>query len=238
MSENEEAAHQTVYAVSYARVSTDDKDQNPESQLKKIREWAKARHVTIINEYQDESTGTNMNRKGLMDLIGYLNVNYQIQIPGKVTMMIALDTDRVSRNQKDMPKILEMLDKVGVKLVYVAHEGLDLTTSQGYLINSINSFGAQSYTDGHSLKVKAGMERAKAQGKHIGRPMKRRDGALDVTLIMEAAKQGISLRRMEDIFHVSRNTIVRRLKEDGRYDEFKEIQQNHKETKIPNDGDN
>ena len=221
---------QTIYAVSYARVSTDDHDQNPESQLRKIREWAKAHNVTILSEFQDESTGTNTQRKGLSDLIGYLNMNYQFPDPGKVTQVIVLDADRLSRNIKDTNKILDMLDKVGVRLVYVANSELDVTTPTGLVINTIKAYGAQSYTDGHSLKIKAGLDRARAEGKHIGRPLKR-DEYIDTNILLELIKKGYSLRRLEKTYKCSRNTLVRRLKDEGKYEEFVEIQKSLKSEK-------
>ena len=62
---------QTVYAIAYARVSTDDHDQNPESQLVEIRKFAKNRGIEIVGEYQDKATGTNDERIGLDAAYGF-----------------------------------------------------------------------------------------------------------------------------------------------------------------------
>ena len=213
-----------VYAYAYARVSTDDHDQNPESQLVKIRSWAKERGITIIDEFTDEATGTNRDRDGLKNLLGSLQMNAIDMDPGKVTLVIVLDADRLSRNMKDTNKILDTFDRYGVRLVYVANESLDVTTPEGMVINTIKSFGAQAYTDGHSLKIKAGQERARQEGKHIGRPLKMRtdNDAIDSEMLLIFAQKGYSLNDLGKMYRCSRNTIARELKKQGKLEQFKE----------------
>lgn len=211
-----------VYAVAYARVSTDDHDQNPESQLVKIRSWSKERGITILEEFSDESTGTNTDRKGLTDMMGFLQMNAIYMDPGKVTMVIVLDADRMSRSMKDSNKILDVFDRFGVRLTYVANESLDVTTPEGMVINTIKAFGAQAYTDGHSLKIKAGLERARQEGKHIGRPLKRTDDKIDCDMLLIFAKNGKSLTDVGRIYNCSRNTIARTLAKEGKLETFKE----------------
>lgn len=210
-----------IYAVAYARVSTDDHDQNPESQLVAIRNWAKTKGITILEEFQDKSTGTNADRKGLSDMIGYLNMNAAFLNPGKITKIIVLDADRLSRNMKDTNKILDLFDRLGVELTYVANDSLNLNTVEGMIINAVKAGAAQSFTDGHSLKIKAGLERARQEGKKIGRPSKRSDDAINCDMLVEFAKRGYSLRSLEKTFKCNKNTLSRRLKDCGKLDEFK-----------------
>ena len=47
----------------YARVSTDDKGQDPENQLTQLREWCASTGHTIVNEYTDFETGRKAERK-------------------------------------------------------------------------------------------------------------------------------------------------------------------------------
>ena len=54
----------------YARVSTDDKHQDPETQLRQLREYAKLRNLTITEEYIDYASGRTNQRphfKRLLD---------------------------------------------------------------------------------------------------------------------------------------------------------------------------
>lgn len=216
-----EGHQRTIYAVAYARVSTDDHDQNPESQLVAIRNWAKSKGVTILEEFQDKSTGTNADREGLSNMIGFLNMNAAFLEPGKVTKVIVLDADRLSRNMKDTNKILDLFDRLGVELTYVANDSLNINTVEGMIINAVKAGAAQSFTDGHSLKIKAGQERARLEGKHIGRPSKRGDEAINCDMLVEFAKHGYSLRSLESVYKVNKNTLSRRLKDCNKLDEFK-----------------
>lgn len=217
-----EEYHPKIYAYAYARVSTDDKEQNPESQLIRIRSYAKEHGITLLGEYRDESTGTNTNRNGLASMLGDLSLNAMYLDPGKVSQVIVLDADRFSRNMKDANKVLNEFDRLGVRLVYVANDSLDITTPEGYLINQVKSFGAQAFTDGHALKVKAGLERARAEGKKLGRPSKRADDFISTDMLLTFAQKGYSMGRLAKIYKCSRPTISRTLKAEGKLDEFKE----------------
>lgn len=217
---------ETIYAVSYARVSTDDKGQNPESQLFAIREWAaKKGNIKILKEFSDESSGTNDDRDGLDAIFGYKRRHPE------VTRLIVLDADRLSRNMDDAPVIQRDLSRIGLRVVYVADENLDLTTKEGKLMNYMKAYADQSYVDELKIKIKAGMNRARAEGKQIGRPSKRGNDKIDIDLLFEFAKMGYSLRRLEKVFNVSRNTLVRKLQDVGRYEEFKQIQNEMKQSR-------
>lgn len=219
----EEEYHPHIYAYAYARVSTDDKDQNPESQLIKIRSYAKDHGITLLGEYRDESTGTNTNRKGLAALLGDLSLNAMFLDPGKVSQVIVLDADRFSRNMKDTNKVLNEFDRLGVRLVYVANDSLDVTTPEGYLINQVKSFGAQAFTDGHALKVKAGLERARSEGKKLGRPSKRTNDFISCDMLLIFAQKGYSMGKLAKIYKCSRPTIARVLRAEGKLDDFKQL---------------
>lgn len=217
---------QTIYAVAYARVSTDDHDQNPESQLTKIRQFAKERGIVILREFQDKQTGTNDERDGLDLIYGYKRHHPEL------SKVIILDADRLSRNMRDAPEILNDFNDIGLTVMYVADESLDLNTKEGLLMNAMKTYGAQAYTDGHALKIRAGLERARAEGKHIGRPMKRSADAINPDMLLEFAKRGYSLRNLEKVYKCNKNTLSRRLKECGKLDEFKEYYKKAKENEM------
>ena len=216
---------QLTFAVAYARVSTDDKGQNPESQLVAIRKFAKDRGIEILREFRDEKTGTNDDREGLDAMYGYC-----ARTP-KVTKMIVLDADRLSRNMDDAPALIKRFNEIGVQIVYVADENLDLTTKEGKLLNAMKSYGAQTYTDDHKIKIKAGMARAKNEGKTIGRPLKRADD-IKGHIVLGFIKQGYSLRDLEQIYGCSRMTLIRRMEKSGDIEEYKKIVEPRKKSGI------
>lgn len=207
---------QTVYAVAYARVSTDDHDQNPKSQLLKIQEWAKAKgNIEIVREFMDKSTGTNTSRDGFYTMMGFLTSNR------KVSKVIILDADRLSRSMDDAPKIIESLNDMGVQLTYVANESIDVSTLEGKMMNQFYTYAGEKYTEGLKLKIKAGMDRARSEGKHIGRPLKRTDDNINTDMLLIFAQNGKSLRDLGKIYNCSRNTIARKLRDENKLELFK-----------------
>ena len=207
---------QKSYAVAYARVSTDDHDQNPESQLVAIRAWAKDRNIEILREYQDKATGTNDDREGLDAAYGFCKRNPQI------AHLIVLDADRLSRNMDDAPRMIKDFNDLGVRITYVADENLDLTTKEGKLMNAMKSYGAQSYTDGHKLKVKAGLARAVQNGKKLGRPRITSE-QVDMDILIGLVRSGKSLRQCESVFKVSRTTLRTMIRNSEYEDEYVNI---------------
>lgn len=208
---------QVIYAVAYARVSTKDTDQNPESQLLAIRNWAKSKGgIRIVREFSDKSTGTNTDRDGYYMMKGFIQENR------KVSMVIALDADRMSRNMDDTAKMMKDFNDLGVRLIYTTNETIDVSTAEGKLMNTFLSYGAQNYTDHLGDKIRAGMERARQEGKQIGRPLSRVN-QFNIDLILGYASMGYSLRDVATIHRCSRVTLTNRLKDEGKLDDFKRI---------------
>lgn len=215
---DEEENGQVLYAVAYARVSTDDKDQDPEYQLNHIRNWAKGKNVKIVREFKDESTGTNTERDGYMLMRGYINEHR------KISLLLVMDNDRLSRKMSDASRILKELNELGVRVVYTTNDGLDTSTAEGELINQVLSYGAQNYTDHLGAKIRAGMKKAKENGKQIGRPMSRIN-LFDINLLLGYASMGYSIRDVAKVHRCSRLTISNRLKDENKLEEYKELYQ-------------
>ena len=225
MTEARATTEQITYAMAYARVSTDDKGQDPESQLVAIRQFAKDRNIEIVKEFRDEKTGTNDDREGLDAMYGF-----KMRHP-EVSKLIVLDGDRLSRNMDDAATIIKNFNNLGVQIIYVADENLDLTTKEGKLINAFKSYGAQTYTDDHKIKVKAGLARAKENGKTLGRPLKRPND-IKAETILHMIEHGYSLRQLEKMFNCSRMTLIRRIKESGNYERYEQLVENRKKSGI------
>src|SRR4051794_16175106 len=56
-------------AALYARVSTADRSQTPETQLHALREWAKRLGVTVVAEYVDQASGSRADRIALRQML-------------------------------------------------------------------------------------------------------------------------------------------------------------------------
>lgn len=220
---NEEQKEQVqyTYAIAYARVSTEDKGQNPESQLVAIREWAKRKgNYVIMAEFTDKSTGKNDNRPGLDSAFGYIIRNHRQETVKFVTECLVLDLDRLSRNIDDTQLIIRDFNRESVKLIIITKESIDVTTSQGKVFTTFLASSAQDYVDNLGDKIRAGQERARREGKTIGRPLSRIN-KFDINLLLGYAKMGYSLRDVAKIHNCSRITITRRLKDADKLEEFK-----------------
>ena len=151
----------------YARVSTDDKGQDPENQLRELRAWCANAGHAIAHEYVDHESG----RKGA-DKRKQFAALFDDAAKRKFDCVLFWALDRFSREGM-VPTIrhLERLSSysVGFHSYTEAHLGTDNELVRNILLALLASLAkveAQKISD----RTRAGMARAKAHGKRIGRP--------------------------------------------------------------------
>lgn len=119
-------------AVFYGRVSTEEQANHGYSldmQKKQCEEWAKA-HGYIITEYYIDAgkTGTNMNRKGIKDLLAYVRKN-------KVDKVIVWKLDRLSRCTLDFyAGIMSILTKNNTTIATIVERIEDINEISSVLV--------------------------------------------------------------------------------------------------------
>ena len=145
----------------YARVSTSDKGQDPETQLLVLREYAARRGFVPAGEYVDYASGTRDNRPQYQALLTAARKR-------QVDVVLVWRYDRFARSTQALVQALHEFHRLGVD--FISHqENIDTTTPQGELIFTVMASLAQFERALISERVKAGMARAKAQGKRISR---------------------------------------------------------------------
>lgn len=145
----------------YARVSTF--EQNPDNQLQEIRRYVEARGWTVINEYVDVGvSGAKESRPALAKLV-------QDAKRRRLDVVVCWRLDRLGRNLKHLITLLDELQALGVGFVSLT-EGIDATTPAGKLQMHILGAIAEFERGRIVERVKAGLQRARAQGKRLGRP--------------------------------------------------------------------
>ena len=145
----------------YARVSTSDKGQDPETQLLVLREYAARRGFVPAGEYVDYASGTRDNRPQYQAL-------WRAARQRQVDVVLVWRYDRFARSTQALVQALHEFHRLGVD--FISHqENIDTTTPQGELIFTVMASLAQFERALISERVKAGMARAKAQGKRISR---------------------------------------------------------------------
>ncbi len=148
----------------YARVSTSDKDQNPENQLLPLREFCKREGWSIVGEFVDKAPATDLRaRTAWRDLLKHASKRH-------VDLLLVWRIDRAFRSVFDAATTLERLRAWGIGLRSYSEPWLDTTSPFGEVLYYITAAYAQLERGILSERVKAGMARAKREGKRLGRP--------------------------------------------------------------------
>ena len=156
-------AQETRIAI-YARVSTRER-QESENQLRILREWAV--HYPggeLVGEYIDTDSGAKTDREGFERLFADAHRR-------RFDLVLFWALDRFSREGAlQTLNYLNQLEQSGVR--FISHEERFLDSSGIFreaLISILATLAKQERVR-ISARVRAGMERARAQGKRISRP--------------------------------------------------------------------
>src|SRR6266487_4742546 len=169
----------------YARVSTLDKGQDPETQLLALRAYAARRGFVPAGEYVDYASGTRDDRPQYQALLAAARKRH-------IDVVLVWRYDRCARSTQALVQALKEFHSLGVDFISY-QENIDTTTPQGELIFTVMASIAQFESALMSERVKAGMARAKAQGKRISRaPLAEELQAQ----IMALAAEGLSIHQI------------------------------------------
>ena len=147
----------------YARVSTVDKDQDPETQLMALRDYCRAQGWEVSKEYVDTASARDLaHRTAWRDLLDDCAKR-------RFKAVVVFKLDRAFRSVKDMHDTLAVWDALGISFKSV-REQFDTGTAMGRLLLNLLAAVAEFELEMIRERVKAGMDRARHQGKRIGRP--------------------------------------------------------------------
>jgi DNA invertase Pin-like site-specific DNA recombinase len=195
-------------AAIYARVSTADKDQNPETQLLPLREFAAAQGSIVADEFTDRAPATDLRaRTAWRDLLDKAARRH-------VDLVLVWRIDRAFRSVLDAATTLERLRAWGVGLRSYTEPWLDTTSPFGEALYYITAAYAQLERGILAERVRAGMDRARRQGRRLGRPGgTHREGFRERwrELVPQIYAGTLSRRRAALLLGVSRSTILRLL---------------------------
>ncbi len=192
----------------YARISTADKDQNPDTQLLPLREFAAAQGWTVAGEFTDRAPATDLRaRTAWRELLDRAARR-------RVDLVLVWRIDRAFRSVLDAATTLERLRSWGVGLRSYTEPWLDTTSPFGEALYYITAAYAQLERGILAERVRAGMDRARRQGRRLGRPGgTHREGFgerwREIAPRIRAGE--ISRRRAARMLDVSRATVDRLL---------------------------
>jgi DNA invertase Pin-like site-specific DNA recombinase len=147
----------------YARVSTD--GQTEENQLAELRSVAARNGWIVVGEYVDHGiSGTKgRDQRPAFDrlLKGAMRKDFDI--------IAAWSVDRLGRSLQHLVSFLGDIQAKGVGL-YLHQQGVDTTTPSGRALFQMCGVFAEFERSMIVSRVNAGLDRARAQGKKLGRP--------------------------------------------------------------------
>jgi len=191
----------TKRAALYSRISTG--DQHLETQLLDLRELAKQRGLEIVREYSDVISGAKSKRPGLDSLMSDARRR-------RFDVVLVAAFDRIARNVRHFLDVLDELNHLNIQFVSL-RENIDTGGPLGRAMLTI--IGAISELERSLIveRVKAGMRRAKLEGRRIGRtPLN-----INREQVVQDRRSGMSLTKVAKKHHISRASVCRLVKESG-----------------------
>jgi len=185
-------------AVLYVRVSTP--DQSIEPQLLDLRQMAAARGYEIVREYSDKLSGTKSKRPGLDALLSDAQRH-------RFDVVMVWAFDRMARSVRHFLEVLDELNHLNIEFVSF-RESVDTSGPLGRAMVVIVGAIAELERNLIVERVKAGMRRAKLEGRQIGR------SRLDMNReqIVHDRRSGMSLTRVAKKHGISRASVCRVMK--------------------------
>ena len=185
-------------AALYARVSTNGHGQNPEVQLRELREFLQRRKWIAASEYVDSGVSGSKDRRPQLDA---LMADARRR---KFDCVLVYRYDRFARSLRHLVNALGEFDALGIQFVSL-HEGVDTSTPNGRLVFGIFASIAEFERELIRDRVKSGLRNAVARGKKLGRP--RRE--VDVKRIATLRAKGVGWRAIAKDLGVGVGTLYR-----------------------------
>lgn len=188
-------------AALYLRVSTD--NQTVDNQRLALEQVVKQRGWSIVETYADHGISGAKSR----DQRPGFNQLCRDATRGHFDVVMAWSVDRLGRSLQDLVAFLNELRDLRVDL-FLHKQGMDTTTSGGRMLFQMCGVFAEFEREMIRERVLAGLERARRNGKRLGRPKlptrvtKRIEKALakgDLGMLKIATKLGVGLGSVQRV---------------------------------------
>jgi DNA invertase Pin-like site-specific DNA recombinase len=184
----------------YARVSTFDKSQDPEMQLRELRDYCVRRGWDIAGEYVDRGiSGTKDSRPELNRLMTDAHRR-------RFDAVVVWRFDRFARSVSHLLRALETFKSLGIEFVSYS-EAIDTGTPVGKMTFTVLGAVAELERSLIVERVNAGLRNARAKGKRLGRPRT----VVDVASIARLRAQGRTVREIASESGYSRSLVHKTL---------------------------
>lgn len=182
----------------YARVSTTGQTTAPQ-----IQEIAAAGYVVDQQRIVEETISGGvqaMQRPEFARLVDRLE---------KGDILVCTKIDRLGRDAIDIQQTVKNLGERGVRVVCLALGGIDLTSPAGKMTMGVIAAMAEFERDLIRERTSAGLAKAKAEGKKLGRPNALSEKQRTAILTMFATSADINVSGLAREYGVDRRSIQR-----------------------------
>ncbi len=186
-------------AALYFRVST--VDQEAETQGREVRQFVAAHGWEVVEIYQDVGVSGARARRPALDRL------LKDAWHGRFELVVVWDLSRLARSTLHALQLLQEFEQMKVRLIAVK-QTFDTDTPLGRAFFTLAAMFAELERSILIERVRAGMARAKAEGKHIGRPVRK----VDLEELGRLRNQGLSIRQIARRVAVPSSTVAKRLK--------------------------
>jgi DNA invertase Pin-like site-specific DNA recombinase len=188
-------------AALYLRVST--LDQHPETQLLDLRGLAAQRGMEIVEEYTDRMSGARARRPGLDQLMADAR-------RGKFDVVLVWAFDRLARSVRHFLEVLDELNHLNIEFVSF-RENIDTGGPLGRAMVIIVGAIAELERNLIIERVRAGMRRARLEGRRLGRPPLN----VDRDALLRDRGRGQSLKQIAKLHGISKASVIRLLQQEN-----------------------
>jgi len=187
-----------VKVALYLRVSTT--DQTPETQGREVRAFVAAHGWGVVETFEDVGVSGARARRPALDQL--LKEAWR----GRFDAVVVWDLSRMARSTLHALELLRQLEEMKVRLIAVK-QTFDTDTPLGRAFFTLAAMFAELERSILIERVRAGMARARAEGKAIGRPRR----AVDLEELRQLRGQGLSIRQIARRMATPSSTIAKRL---------------------------
>lgn len=187
--------HSSKAAAIYLRVST--VEQTVENQRPELEQLAKARGFSIAHKYVEQLSAAK--RRPIFDAM------LEDARRGVFKVLLVWSLDRFGRSMVGNLQAVLELDRLGVEVVSVREPWLDTGGPVRPLLVAIFSWVAEQERVRLGERTRAGLERARRQGKSLGRPARR----IDWNQVSLLVSEGVPPTQIAKTIGVGRSTFMR-----------------------------
>jgi putative DNA-invertase from lambdoid prophage Rac len=185
----------TPRVFGYARVST--VEQLTENQQEQIAQAGYSIQPRRFVEEKISGSVAAMQRPGFVKLLDRMEEG---------DTLVVTKLDRIGRDSIDVQQTVKLFTERGIRLVVLQLGNLDLTSSAGALMVKVLAAVADFERELIIERTQAGQARARAEGKHMGRPSKTTDTQKQA--ICGALANGASVSQIARDYKISRASVI------------------------------